>query len=153
MTDKTKTDSAKGIGNPFAMFQTDEALEAAGVTIDYGAFWFKIARAGGGNKRFARILTAKMKPYRRLIQEDRMPEDMAQKLLHEAVANGIVLDWGSEAHGPGNMIGKDGEAIPFSESALVALFQALPDLFADLYQQANKVALFRAGEEETDAGN
>lgn len=149
---KTNED-AKGLDNPFAMFQTNEDLEAAGIEIDYGAFWFKIARAGGGNKKFGRILAAKMKPYRRLIQEDRLPDAVAQKLLYEAVAEGILLGWGSKAHGEGKMVGRTGEAIEFSREAAVALFEALPDLFQDLYSQAQRVALFRSEEEATDAGN
>lgn len=146
-------EATEGLANPFEMFKTNEDLEAAGIEIDYGAFWFKIARAGGGNKRFGRILAAKMKPYRRLIQEDRMPDAVAQKLLYEAVADGILLNWGSKAHGDGKMVGREGEAIEFSKEAAVALFEALPDLFQDLYSQAQRVALFRAEEDKADEGN
>lgn len=151
MTDKTN--QAEGLENPFAMFATNADVETVGIRLDYGSFWFQVARAGGANKKFGRILAAKMKPYRRLVQEDRLPEEVAQRLMHEAVAEAVVLGWGSTKYGEGKMVGAKGEAIEFSVAALVDLFVKLPDLFQDIYAQSQKVSLFRAIEDEADTGN
>lgn len=141
------------LDNPFALFETDQAVEQQGVEVDYGAFYFNIARAGGANSRYKKTMAAKTKPFRRLIQEGRMPEAKSKELMHEAVAETVVLGWGSKKHGHGKMIGKQGEAIDFSHANIIQLFNDLPDLFQDLWEQANSVALFRATEEEEDAGN
>lgn len=139
--------------NPFALFETDKDVEQKGVEVDYGAFWFNIARAGGANSRYKKAMAAKTKPYRRLIQEGRMPESKSEELMYEAVAETVVLGWGSKAHGNGKMIGRKGEVIEFSRANVIQLFRDLPDLFQDLWAQASTVSLFRASEEEEDAGN
>lgn len=152
----TKTDETKDtshLDNPFALFETDQNVEQQGVEVDYGAFYFTIARAGGANSRYKKVMAAKTKPYRRLIQEGRMPDAKSKELMYEAVAETVVLGWGSKKHGHGKMIGKQGEAIDFTRANVVQLFNDLPDMFQDLWEQANSVSLFRATEEEEDAGN
>lgn len=151
-TDDTQTEDGK-LDNPFALFETDQEVEQKGVELDYGAFYFTIARAGGANSRYKKVMAAKTKPFRRLIQEGRMPEAKSKELMHEAVAETVVLGWGSKKHGHGKMIGKQGEAIDFTHANVIKLFNDLPDMFQDLWEQANSVALFRATEEEEDAGN
>jgi len=153
MTDKTKDTAADVLNNPFALFETDQSVEADGIELDYGAFYITVARAGGSNEGFKKALADKTRPYRRLIQEERMPEERSKQLLRETVAETVVRGWGSTKHGDGKMFGKNGEAIPFSVENVIDLFEKLPDLFQDVYEQAQKVSLFRANEAEADAGN
>lgn len=46
-----------------------------------------------------------------------------------------------------------GEIVPMSEEVLVQLFQDLPDLFAQITDDAKDVAYFRQADMESDAGN
>jgi hypothetical protein len=137
----------------YKQFRTDENLEKSGIKLTYGEVWFYVARAGGANKKFSRILEAKLKPHRRAVQTETMDEKTAEKLMREAYAEGVVLGWGSVKHGEGRMTGPDDEALDFTVENVVRVFTDLPDLFADLREQTGKVALFRATVDEADAGN
>lgn len=143
--------------NPFDMFQTDKSKEAEGIVLNYSdVFWIKITRAGGSNEHYKRILTEKLKPFRRAIQTETIDEAASARLLREAVAEGLIMDWGTGIYpnGAGFMPNKaGGDPIPFNVENAVKLFTDLPDLFNDVYEQANKVSLFRATELEADAGN
>lgn len=140
----------------YKQFQTDENLEKKGIVIDYGDFRITIARAGGANKKFARVLEAKTKPYRRAIQTETMDNDRAMELLRETYAEAVILNWETKVEGEWNVgiENPDGEELlPFSGDSVLQTLQALPDLFLDLQQQAGKVALFRQSIIEDDAGN
>lgn len=139
--------------NPFEMFKTSEKREQEGTKIDYGDFWFHIARAGGGNRKYTRLLTERLRPHRRAIQTETINEDLARKLSMETFAEGCVINWGSATHGDGIMVGEEGEAIPFSTEAVVAMFNRLPELFQDLKAQADIHANFREVAKEGDAKN
>lgn len=148
-------DTAKKI-SPFDIFGMDPSKETEGVVLNYSdAFWIKIARAGGSNENYKRVLADKLKPFRRAIQTESLGEEASGRLLREAVAEGIVLNWGTGRYpeGAGSIPGRDGQPIPFNVANVVKLFEALPDLFADVYDQASKQSLFRSAEAEVDAGN
>jgi hypothetical protein len=125
------------------MFQTDKALETNGIKVDYGAFYLRLARAGGANKAYARAMDRLTKPYRRQIQTETIES--------------VVVGWG--------MKGEDGQDIEgsfpldkdtilsFSRENVVRAFEALPDLFTDAKEQASKWTLYRAEVLEKDAGN
>jgi hypothetical protein len=140
----------------YAQFKTDGDLEAAGIVLDYGLFRVTVGRAGGSNKRFERVLEAKTKPFRRAIQTDTMDNKRGAEILREVYAEAVVLNWevkqedGSWAQG---IEAEDGSLLPFSKDNVLATFNALPDLFADIQEQAGKVALFRAAVREAEGGN
>lgn len=145
------------MGSPYAMFKTDKVAEAEqGVVLDYGDFRIRIARAGGANKKFTRLISTKLKPFRRQMETDTLSEDVATKLMIEAYADGIVLGWVSKDK-DGNFVDgiHDSEMNikPYSREAVMKIFADLPDLFKDVQAQANQAALFRAVDLETDAKN
>lgn len=139
--------------SPYAMFKTDGEAEKSGIKLNYGPFWIFVARSGGANKRFQRLLEAKMKPYRRAIQTETIDEKVAEALLRDAFVDGCVLGWGSEKFGEGKIEGETGDAVEFSKESCVKLFTDLPELYKDVQEQAGKVSLFRATSVEEDAGN
>lgn len=158
-----KTDPAKAAApaskftSPFDMFSTDKSKEAEGIVLNYSdVFWIKITRAGGANEHYKRILTEKLRPYRRAIQTETIDEAASARLLREAVAEGVVQEWGTGIYpnGKGFIPGPKGEEpIGFSVENVIMVFERLPELFNDVYEQAGKVSLFRATEAEVDAGN
>lgn len=131
----------------YDLFGTDKNLETAGIWLDYGkAGRIKIARAGGSNKRFATDFEQRMRPHRRKLELGTLDEDTANRILAEAFAHTVVLDLE-------NVRGPDGAIIAYSPENVVQLFIDLPDLFADVREQAMKVANFAASSIEHDAGN
>lgn len=133
-------------------FETDKDLEKEGILLDYGfnsknePIQIRIARAGGANVRFAKILEQKMRPYKRAIANDTMDNKVAEKLLIETYADGVILSWTGVED-------RDGTALEFNRDNIVKVLTDLPDLFMDIQQQSQKVALFRADLREAEAGN
>ncbi len=130
------------------LFGTDKNLETAGIELDYGDFWIKIARAGGANKKYTRILEAVSKPHRRAIQSGNLPNDKANDILKEVYAKAVVLGWG----GPG-MVDESGQPLDFTVDNCISIFNRLPDLFEDVKAQAESFVLFKVEQAEKDAGN
>jgi hypothetical protein len=140
----------------YEQFKTDESLETAGVYLDYGKFRIKIARAGGANKKFARVMAQKVQPYRRAIQTETMDDELANRLLVEAYAQTVVLGWqvqDADGEWSEGLEGPDRTVVTPTTAAVVQVFNDLPDLFRDVIEQANRVALFRKTEREEDAKN
>lgn len=139
--------------SPYQMFKTDSNLEKDGIKLNYGPFWIYVARAGGANKKFQKMLEARLKPYRRAIQTETLDESIAATILREVFAEGVVLGWGSEQFGEGRMPDDKGKEMPFSVENVIKLFTDLPELYRDVQEQASKVSLFRASNIEEDVGN
>ncbi len=128
------------------LFETDAQVETKGVIIDYGDFKVRIARAGGANKKFERLLSRKTRPHRRAIATESMSDKLAESIMMEIYAETIMLDWEG-------VTDDDGNVIPFSKDAVLALFKELPDFYRDIVEQSQKVALFRKTLQEDDSGN
>lgn len=145
----------------YQSFRSDAESETKGIVIDYGDFRVTIARAGGANKRYQRILEVKTRPYRRAIQTDNFDNERAATLLREVYAECVVLNWevkNGTTDVPSSewsvgIEGPDGITLPFNKENVLKTFDALPDLFTDIMEQAQKAALFRASLREEAAGN
>lgn len=133
--------------SPYEAFETDPELESGeGVTLDYGDFRITIHRAGGANRRFARVLEAKMKPYRRQLQTGTLDDEVAQRLLVETYAEAVVVGWKGVKD-------RTGKTMACTRDNVVRLFTDLPELFRDVQEQAQSLANFRRAELEADAKN
>ena len=145
----------------YSQFKTSETLETKGIDIDYGDFIVTIARAGGANKKFTRVLEQKTKPYRRAIQTETMDPTVAEEMLREVYAEAIILNWqskigeedGARVFAVGIEAPEGEELLDFTKENVVDTLRRLPDLFTDLQQQSNKISLFREDVLEHDAGN
>lgn len=140
------------------LFTTNKDLEVKGVEVDYGDFRVTIARAGGANKRFARLLESKTRPFRRAIQTETMDNDRANELLKEVYAEAIVLRWEVKLPDGKYKIGiedldDETKIVAFKPENVLRTFMEMDDLFLEIQAQANKVALFRETLLEDDAGN
>lgn len=131
----------------YKQFKTNPSVEQDGVILDYGdGVKIRIARAGGANKAFLRAVEAFARKHRRQIQLDTLPEDTSREILREIVATTVVLGWEGVEDEAGN-------PMPFTKENAIKLFTDLPDLFSDLYAQAQNAALFREEIREADAKN
>lgn len=136
----------------YKLFKTNENLETDGIWLEYGQtekgepVRIKIARAGGHNVAFSKALEKATRPYKKAIQTGMLDNKTADKLYKEVFADTVVLDWI-------NVEGPDGKPMEFKRENVLKLFEDLPDLFADLREQANNVALFREEVREVDLGN
>jgi len=122
--------------SPYSLFATDNKLETDGITLDYGAFKIRIARAGGANRKFQQVLEAKLKPHRRQIQTETLADELAHRLIIEAYAEAVLLGWDG-------VVDAAGQPLAFTRDNAIRLMTDLPDLFRDVQEQATKAALFR----------
>lgn len=139
----------------YDMFRTDPELEDKGVVFNYGTFRVTVARAGGVNRAFAKALELKAKPYRRAFELGALPEAVADEIMREVYAETIVRNWevlkgdkwtqGIES--------EDGSILPFTKQNVMDAFKAIPDLFRDVLEQANKMVNFKQAQLEAESGN
>lgn len=145
----------------YSTFQTDAELEKKGVVIDYGSFRVTIARAGGANKRFAKVLEAQTKPYRRALEAKTIDNAVAERIMMEVYAETVVLNWEvaqvdektGETKWKRGIEAEDGSMLAFNRNMVLETFQKLPDLYADIQQQAMSAAIYRKVAQESEAGN
>lgn len=138
--------------NLYQQFKTDSNAETGGIDLNYGEnskgqpILIKIARAGGSNKKYQKVIAELSRPHRRSIQSETLPPEKSDALLRKAFARSVVLGWSGVEDA-------EGKPMDYSEENVEKLFKDLPDLFADVREQANSSALFRAEILETTAKN
>lgn len=140
----------------YQQFETNPDLEKKGVVIDYGDFRVTLARAGGANQQYQKVLAAKSKPLRRLIDHELIDTKRATQLLRETLVEACILRWETKVDGEwrdGIENPDGGDLLPFTAENVVATFERLPDLFDALNAEASKAALYRRDLMEAEAGN
>lgn len=134
----------------YTTFGTDKSLEKDGIVLEYGSnaqgvpVQIRIARAGGANVKFAKVLEHKLKPYKRTL--DALDNKVAEKLLIETYADTVILSWTGVQD-------REGNDLEFNRDNVIKVLTDLPDLFIDIQQQSQKFALFREEIRELDSGN
>ena len=131
----------------YAMFGTDKNAESEGVGLDYGdGGRIKIARSGGSNSGYKQALSNLLKEHRHQINTGTLSDEVAERKQREIFARHVVMDFDT-------VEGPDGEELPYTPDNATKLLADLPDLYADLREQAAKLSNFRAEAIEADAGN
>lgn len=136
----------------YSQFKTDTNVEKEGVILTYGMnskkkpIQIRIARAGGANTRYSKLLEAATKPYRRQLQNETMDNDLAEQITQKVYAQSVILGWE-------NVEDENGNEMAFSVENCMKLFKDLPDLWSDIQTQATRAALFRADILEADSKN
>jgi hypothetical protein len=136
----------------YKQFETDKECEQKGVWLPVGVnedgskAMIRIARAGGSNQKYQKVLEVRTKPYRRMIQNDILEVKVADEVMVEVFADAVVLAWEG-------ILDREGKPIPFSRENVVKLFKELPDLFNDVREQSTKSALFRKDVLEAEGKN
>lgn len=72
-------------------FKVDQDKAQEGVWCDLGDARLKVARYG--NKKFQDALKNAMAPYKRLAEQGRLNDDIAEKILINAIAKYVLLGW------------------------------------------------------------
>ena len=136
----------------YTQFETNRDIEKEGIVLQYGLnskkkpIEIRIARAGGANEHYNKLLEAKVKPYRRQIQNETLDNAVAEKITKEVYAASVILGWSGVED-------RNGNELQFNTVNVIALMNDLPDLWADIQSQSVRAALFRADVLEADAKN
>lgn len=144
-------------------FKTDPKVEKEGIILNYEEEGFRItvARAGGANKRFQKLLEAKMKPFKRAAQTGTLSNERAVGILQEVYSMAVVLKWETLVDGKWKEGIEDLEIqneagtkiVPASPENILAVFKSLDELWKDVQEQASSYAAFKQEVLETDAKN
>ena len=128
----------------YDMFETSEKLEVDGIILEYEfhgtIFEFTVARAGGRNHRFIEARDVLLK---KLVKGNQASSD---EFLTSLWAEACFKGW--------NVIGRDGEKIPFTTANVKTLMLELPDLFTDIRERSAdfheyRVAIVKAAEKNS----
>ncbi|WP_294626576.1 hypothetical protein [uncultured Rothia sp.] len=107
---------------------------------------FRIARSGGANTEYRRVLDLKTKPYRRQLQNGTVDVAILEDLVLQTFAETVVLGWSGVEDA-------EGKVLPYSKEAALKLMQDLPELYQDLLEVSQRASTFRQEEREADAKN
>lgn len=127
-------------------FETDRQLEVDGVWVDIGdedGTQLLIARIG--NPNYNRLIRARLKPHKNLLQRDAMPIEMQEKILNEVLAETVLLGWK-------NLMYK-GKKINYSSARALEMINNISDFRELVMELANSMETFRVVEAEEDAKN
>ena len=128
-------------------FATDKKLEQEGIVLDYGdGLELRIARAGGSNVKYEKVVQFKMKKFNQQMKHDLLEPEQMREVMREVLAETVVLGWKG-------VTDRQGDALPFTKDNCIQLFKDLPDLFDDVLEQSRKANLFKEMVREEEAGN
>lgn len=128
----------------FAAFATDSALELAGVWQQIGDSKFKIARLG--NPAYVAALTKRFDEHAAALEVKGDESDkLSQKLMAEVWAETILLDWDTTVKFKGDVLGYTKQN--------AEMVMGVRDFRVKILEHADKLANFKAKEEEAQAGN
>lgn len=131
----------------YKQFKTDEQVEKQGLTLNFAdGISIVIARAGGSNDRYFKRMEVLTKPYRRQIEAGTADRKVLQAVIIEVFAETVLLGWE-------NVTDEEGKPLEFNKLNAIKVLTDLPDLFAEIQEQAGKSALFRLSLNEQDAKN
>lgn len=138
MTDATATASL------YDLFETNSGAESAGVWVPLGPARFKLARAGGANENYLKTARKRLGPFQASLES--LPEKALTDMALGLFVDTVLLDWEG-------VVDRSGAVLPFSKEAAKKLLTELPNLFAALRAEAEKMSNFSAKNLEAAAGN
>ena len=144
------------MASPFKQFNTNKELEASGVWLNFGGYEIKIARAGGGNKRHQPAAELHFREHRQAAAVGVLPEEVAERALHQVYADAIVLGWRTKQE-DGSYVptieGPEGGPWEFTRDNVLKLFEAIPDLFKVIRGFAENYTTFQRVQRELEGKN
>lgn len=152
----------------YKQLKTDPSLEKKGVEVTYGTFRVTLARAGGANKTYERLLETRTQPHRRAMKTETMDNSVALDVMRGIYADSIILHWESQDHDGNWVVGieaappvVDGvpkmdapiQILPYTRENVITAMETLPELLLWFQEDANKLALYRVQYLEEDSKN
>jgi hypothetical protein len=127
--------------NAYEMYSSDKAKETDGIILDFGDFRVKVCRAGGANTAYAKMMEELARPYRRAMETGVLSPEIGDKIMREVYAKTVIKGWdGGDKDKP--FPGPDGP-LEFNEANVIQVLTDLPDFFASLRGECERIANFR----------
>lgn len=144
-------------------FKTDAKLEVEGFWFEVAIseqndkpIRFKLARAGGGNKRYSKVFERVSKPYRQILDSKThsdKKEEKAEEIMLAVFSEAVLTDWDNVPKA--DITGKDSDkgTIEYSVDGAKKLLKELPELYHILSREASVLDNYREKAQEDIAGN
>lgn len=100
-----------------------------------------IMRAGGSNAKFARLFQSLIRPYKRQLDAGTLDDETNDQVMHQVYAQAVVKDWEG-------IKDDKGKPVPYTPSRGEEFFEAFPEVFKEIVEQANKLSNFVENEIE-----
>lgn len=144
----------------FDMFETDASVETIGVMLRYGPkIRILVARAGGANKQFEKIIKNLTKPHRQMLKavqsgagSDADAETL-EAIMQEAYSKTVVLGWeGITEKATKNADGSftPGAVIECTPANVISLFKRIPQMWIDIRDFASNYMNFLTDVEDVE---
>lgn len=142
----------------FMQLAQDAAKEQDGVVVDFDLFRVTLARAGGSNKKFGKMLAKAYKPIRKAVDMGMVSDERVTAIFADAYADTVIKKWEvKQADGAYKvaMHSPAGEIVDFTRENVVALLthESFHDLFLEIQQAASDAERYRQAAREIDSGN
>ena len=125
-------------------FGTSKAKEQEGIWSDFGdGCQVKIARIG--NPEYQKTFRKISKPHQKAIRRGSLNDEVAEKLLVEAMAEAIVIDWKG--------LQEDGKELKYSKTEAIRILTTYKDFRDQVSEIANDMESFKAVEDESAEKN
>jgi hypothetical protein len=129
----------------FARFKTDENKEEGGVWVDFGdGVKIKVRRLR--SRKSLEVRKDLDKPFADQIRRGPLDDKVAEDLLIQQIAQGIIADWEGVDLG-------DGEIVPYTAGNAYTLMKALPELRDSILQVSADAESYRAKVDEDTEKN
>lgn len=132
----------------YESYKTAAPKEKEGVWVSFkGGVRLLMARAGGANNKYRESLRRRMLPHQRALRTgEEIEEAVANKVMAEAYADAIILDWEG-------VTDENKQPLECTKENVVKVFTDLPDFFTLVREDAQNRAHFLAADEAADAKN
>ena len=143
------------------VYGTDANKEVQGVRLEVGLNEFNgkpiaitVSRMSRNNQKYQQAFNAKFDPHMSAIQADAMDEQLARKLVRELFTDEILHNVENVplSDVTGDPADND-KVMEYTRENVLALFDAIPDVYDDWEGRAKKASNFREAAKEKAAGN
>ena len=134
--------------NPFEVFETEETYEVDGVWQDFGGWRVKLARSGGKNTAYGKMLTDEIKKLGKATF-DAVSKEEGDEIIIRVFAKTIIKDHEiKDENGKwkkGVYIKKDGvvTVVPFNSKNMEICLQQLPEYWNKIQSYADDYTVFQ----------
>lgn len=133
--------------NLYKTYKTNDSLEKEGTLIEVAeGVKMRIARAGGNNTRYGKLLGERMKPHRRQMENGTLDDKVADRIIYEIYADTVILGWEG-------VTDQNDKPLEYTRENCIKLLTDLPDLFREIQEHATKLENFRQAALEEDVKN
>ena len=125
-------------------YKTDEKLEVDGKEFDFGdGCWCIIARRG--NPEYIKTMRRLMKPYKRQLRADRVPDEVQERISIEVIANTILKGWRG--------MKENGVDVPYNLKNCIRLLTEYKDFREQVSEISDEMEHYKIAEDEEAEGN